>query len=110
VIVNDFNMPQVTEDGYSSAITELGEDSGYSEGSEPSTPPTSPMPVTPNLVDVVFVFYPIYSNYQQQPVEETEPAIIETNYPTPNKRRLIKWNLPPPVMPPTPLPGWEPMP
>ena len=26
------------------------------------------------------------------------------------KRRLIKWSLPPPVEPVTPMPGWTPMP
>ena len=103
-------MPQVTEDSHSSAITGLCEDSGYSEGSEYSMPPTCPVPVTPNVVDFVFVFNPIYSTFQQELVDETEPLIIETNNPTPNKCRLIKWKLPPPVPPPSPLRGWVPMP
>ena len=111
-------------------------DSGYSDVSGLSSP-TSPCSLSPpsspvliseqlqgseKLEPLTLIYYPAYSLYYLYPVYPDEiefiPEVIFEEPPTLSTaaktafhaNRLIKWTLPPPIVPYFPLPGWEPMP
>lgn len=119
-------------DGYEK---DEGGDGGYHSDGWTSSAPSSPGPYSPYLVpsspDSVFsestsqttiffpVHIPIYYLVVPQPQIEYSYQKLEEEYsaaPT-DKRilnipisRLVKWSLPPPVIPQSPLPFWAPMP
>lgn len=52
---------------------------------------------------------PVYFTWPETPqLPSTLPDSIESYNPT--NRRLVKWSLPPPISPLSPLPGWKTMP